>query len=472
MLLLLARIFVCLLVGAGVGVGYLLTTPYVDPRIPIFVVSSLLAACFGFFGRYDLSRPHVALPLAWYTAAAIAQLKVLDYETEWSPTASWLILTCPLLFALGSWTVSGGTTRPTFAQPMELLNSLSRSRLVLAGLVLLAVGILGTYVKSRITGGLLLLSDDIDRNRGGARVSGWVTLMTDCAFIAFWVFLLRLTRPGGRVWIGLLAGSALFLVALNASRNVILLALLVPAVYCYLIGATSRLRGRAAVGVTAFVLICLLTASGLFYLRTSQHRGSAFESYFYSDVVATTPVALRPLLPLYISMATPFETYNRITDVFPRAEGYGGGSFSTYGIPPVLNPIERTSLYERTGPLSRPYYFNVATYQAPLYADGGWAWVAIGSLLFGIALGAARTWLVVRRTAASIAVAAYLTYLTVFLVYENVFGLFTMSVIWDMIVVAGVLGWASRAGEIAGPQIGPAQRPDTGVSRRPRALPS
>ena len=43
----------------------------------IATLSGVLVASIGFAGRRDLTRPHVALPLVWFTAVTVAQLKLL-----------------------------------------------------------------------------------------------------------------------------------------------------------------------------------------------------------------------------------------------------------------------------------------------------------------------------------------------------------------------------------------------------------
>jgi oligosaccharide repeat unit polymerase len=415
----------------------------------IATLSGVLVAAIAFAGRGDVTRPHVALPLVWFTAVTVAQLKLLNYETEWTTETTLLVFGGPLVFAAAGAAGSGRAIRPP---RLAGVNELRPSRLRTAAIVLLVAGIGGMALKVGRLGGVPLLADQIDQLRsvGGVKIPAYITFLTDCFFLSAWAAMLSFAVTGslgGRLMDASLALLGLTGVAFSASRNNLLLALLVPVVFLYLTGATRTLTGWRAVGI-AGVGICVMTiASGLFYLRTEQHKEAQFESYFYADVVQSTTPALRPLLPVYVGLATPLETLNRVVQAFPD-RSLDVGTYSVPGIPPQISPVgPRSDIYVVTGGLSRPYYFNVATYQGAFYADGG-AWLVLtASAVLGLSAGLIRRKLLARNSVGALGVLAYLTYVVVFLFYEDLAGFYTLSVAWDVLIIIAVVRFVRAAPE-------------------------
>jgi len=382
----------------------------------------LLAACLLLRGK-DWTRPHIVLLVPWYAAVALSQLRLTSYQTPWSSRLSVLALAGPLILALASAIADGGASRAAFADVIDVRIDQRRLRMVVRGLLVGAL--VGSIVKFKIQGGLALFSSDIDATRGTFHIPAPVTLLTDGFFLSAWLNLIgiyatrRSGRPVSRADL-LLLGISVFGATANASRNTILLTLAVPFIFAYVIGVLRRPSKTVAV---ALVVTFLAITSGLFYIRTNQHSGSAFESSFYSVTVPQTPLIFRPFLPIYVSTTAPFETLNRVTKAFPLQFPYEHGWYSI-SLFPKQTHLHRANLYAATAVLSEPYYFNVATYEGPLYGDGGPAGVLLGSALIGLAIGVFRRRMARRPSLAGAAAWAYVTYTIFFMAYDQLYSIF------------------------------------------------
>lgn len=433
------------LVAVGVSLGYLATDISGLNRSTIAVAATLLAVGFAYAGRSDFTRPEVLMPTIWYLAVAVAQVHLLaGYQSAWSAHMVLTAFAAPLVFAAGSLIGGAGRSRPSQGISMSGLNA---GRLRAAGIFLVVVGFAGVALKAQRTGGLALFSSEIDslRSAGGIEIPAWMTMMTNSLFLSAWSFLLAgSSRPRGsaRSFDFSLAALGLLGVIFGASRNTILITLLVPAIFAYLTGATRLMSRRAFVWLVVTAMAVALVASGLFFVRTGQHKGGTFESAFYSYVVPDTPTALRPLLPLYIGLTSPLETLNRTTIRSDSAQP--GVSYFFPGIPPEITPFgPRGDFYGFTRIVSRPYYFNVATFLGAPYLDGGLLMAMTLALLMGFAIGCARRLLLRAPSPANLAIIAYLTYLIAFLIYENMFTFYTLSVAFDLMVIWVVLNICS-----------------------------
>jgi oligosaccharide repeat unit polymerase len=412
----------------------------------MLVATMALALCagYGFAGKKDLSRPHVILPAVWFLAVAVAQLKLLDFETAWSTETTAVVFGAPLLFSLTCWLASTGCPDRPNTLPETKPDT---GRLRVAAIALLLGGCAGLAWKSTLLGGIPLLSDSIDelRSAGGIRIPAYVTFLTDGFFLSSWVAAVSLIGGKGRgrllEWCLLIAGFAG--VALSASRNTMLLTIAIPLISMYRAGLLRAFSARQFWLRAAVALAVASIVSGLFFYRTSQHSHTAFEEQFYGKTVRETPVLLRPMLPVYIGLAVPFETLNRLIET-PPPEG-GAGAYSLPGVPPQIWPLgSRYKLYLVTGLLTQPYYFNVATFVGGFYADGRLLGAFVGSILLGLAFGFMWRIFASKNSLAYAVLSAYVVYLTAFLLYEDLLGFYTLSVVWDMLVLGYVLSWSTR----------------------------
>jgi oligosaccharide repeat unit polymerase len=385
----------------------------------------LLVGCFALRGS-DWTRPHIALLVPWYGAVALSQLRLTDYQTPWSAKFAALALGGPLVLAAGAAIADGGASRSSFANVFSARHDYARLRTIAR--VLFAGAVLGSILKLRIQGGFALFSSDIDATRGSFHIPAPVTVLTDGFFLAAWLTLIGIyeTRRRGRAVQradALLLAVCVLGVGVSASRNSILVTLAVPLIFAYVIGVLRRPR---AITVLAMAVVFLGVTSGLFYIRTSQHSGSAFESSFYSTTVPETPWLLRPLLPIYVSTTAPFETLNRVVHAFPSQFPYQHGWYSVSFLPKQTH-LHRANLYAATAVLSAPYFFNVATYEGPLYGDGGPPGVLLGSALIGLAIGLSRKRLAREAGLAGAAVWSYVTYTIFFMSYDQLYSIFLTS---------------------------------------------
>ena len=208
-----------------------------------------------------------------------------DYQTPWSAKFAGLALGGPLVLAAGAAIADGGASRSSFADVFSARYDYARLRTIAR--VLFAGAVLGWILKLEIQGGFALFSSEIDATRGSFHIPAPVTVLTDGFFLSAWLTLIRIyaTRRGGRRVPradALLLAVCVFGVGVSASRNSILVTLAVPVIFAYVIGVLRRPR---AITLLAMAAVFLAVTSGLFYIRTSQHSGSAFESSFYSTTV-------------------------------------------------------------------------------------------------------------------------------------------------------------------------------------------
>jgi oligosaccharide repeat unit polymerase len=385
----------------------------------------LMVGCFALRGS-DWTRPHIALLVPWYGAVALSQLRLTDYQTPWSAKFAALALGGPLVLAAGAAISDGGASRSSFAEVFT--RRLDYARLRTIARILFAGAVLGSILKLRIQGGFALFSSEIDATRGSFHIPAPVTVLTDGFFLAAWLTLIgiyatrRSWRTVPRADALLLAGCVLG-VGASASRNSILITLAVPFIFAYVIGVLRRPRALTLLAIAA---VFLAVTSGLFYIRTSQHSGSAFESSFYSTTVPETPWLLRPLLPIYVSTTAPLETLNRVVHAFPTQFPYQHGWYSVSFLPKQTH-LHRANLYAATALLSAPYYFNVATYEGPLFGDAGPPGVLLGSAVLGLAIGLSRRRLAREATLAGAVVWSYVTYTIFFMSYDQLYSIFLTS---------------------------------------------
>ena len=410
----------------------------------IAIAAGLLSLSFLIFGRDDVTRPHILLPALWFAAVSISQMKILNFEESWSDTTTAIVFGAPLIFGGSSWLAAGHARRPR-SSPIV---GISATRLRAAAYSCLLIGFVGISVKAQLLGGLPLLADNIDelRSAGGIRIPAYVTFMTDCFFLGSWFAGLAVLygRGDGRLFDLVIALVGVGGVALSASRNTLLLTLLVPLIFLYQSRQIRMSSARQRIIGLVFVALIVTVVSGMFFLRTGQHANSTFERQFYSQTVARTPAILQPLLPIYVGVAAPFETLSRVVDtpvIFPEGEG----TYSMPGIPPQVSPFGiKRDFYEATGQLSSPYYFNVATYLGGFIGDGGLRLAAIASALLGLMYGLLWRTLLRRATLVALCLTAYLAYTVGFMLYENLVGFYTLSIVWDLVVITGVVLFASN----------------------------
>lgn len=334
-------------------------------------------------------------------------------------------------------------------------------RLVIVALALLAAGAIGVAYKAHLLGGVPLLSGNADALRarafgpnGNADIPAWSSALTNCLYLSMWTALVAAwaaPRDGPRWRIAALVALAaigLFGASLEASRNITLFALAIPVIAAYLIAQRRRRRARLAqLGVGAAIVLALI--SGVFVARLAQANSVAHD--YITREMNRQPVAVRPLIPLYVNGVFPLEAARRVHEHFPQELPYGLGGYSLLSLPDAFFP-EGKLLYGQTvgalmarssGPASRPsLYWTVASYQGRALADLGPLGVIMVSLLLGLAFGRLYRWARLRNGFLAVAMLGYVAYYSAFMVYDNLLS-FTIIPVFDLFVIL-VLAWLVR----------------------------
>jgi hypothetical protein len=354
----------------------------------------------------------------------LAQIHLLAIQQPWS-RPMWLVaIVVPVAFVLGGLAAKEAVTRPAAdpAAPRSEVDPAVRRRLRAA---LLGCAILGNLeeVHQFVAGSTVpLFSSQIDAARfalpGGPTIV-LTDLLTVAAIVAF-VLPPRLISKDAMPEIGI-ALFALLGFALAAGRGTIIQAVTVAAVGRWLY------RGRPPIRLLVLgIAIVLVFSAGFFYLRTSQHRNDTLGVELREKVYPDLPAVVRPLVPVYLPLATNMEALSRLVDYFPAHEGYGHGAYDAHGLDlfiPGARDVQAVSAV-----VSPPWV--TSTVAGPFWADGGLPLVVAGVALIGAVV--CGSWSLARqaRELRFVLLAANFLFLALFGVYVN---LFTYQVDWLLI---------------------------------------
>lgn len=390
----------------------------------------------------------MAFGVPWFGFVALAQIRLTDLEGKWSTEFTLVVFGGGLAFVVSA-LLAAGTARARGAIHLWREDYDVR-RLVALSLLLLLAGAAGVAYKAHVLHGIPLLSDNPDVVRARANTGGesaipaWSSALTDGLFLSMWAALAALWTLWGRAgWLRggalvLLAAVGLFGASLEASRNIALLALAVPAIAVYLMLKPGRRLARA-VQVSVGVAVAFAIVVGAFVLRVEQNQGAG-QDYLSAEMDRQPPV-LRPLLPLYINGAFPLEAERRLADHVPERESYALGGFSFASLPDAFFPEGKPAfgtvvgeLMRNTTPGEGGLTWTVASYQGRLYGDLGPAGVILGSILLGLGFGRLYRFGRRREGFLALAVVAYGAYYAAFMVYDNLLS-FTIIAAFDMAVI-------------------------------------
>ena len=372
----------------------------------------------------------------WYALALAARASLTSYQTPWSARTSWLVLVGPIILWLGYKLVTRSTSDPAPNAKPEIDGIITASRAIVVSVILCMIGIVGLIAKARILGTLPALSPHIDDLRSaGSHIPALVTFATNCSSLAFWVAATalleaRLSAAERNMLTGIAAAS-LISTAAHGSRNTVAFTIVVLIFFMALRGRI-RLTGRAAI-LTAVIIVVATTV--VFVFRTSQDTENTFGRYFYSRGVAQTTLG-RAAMGEYISVAYPFETFNREVEYFRDPARRGHGLYTGYGYSALTGGLlHGRNLIDVSRELSKPFFFNVGTYLGTLFADFGVAGALVGSALFGGVLGALRRVWRTRPSLLSTWILAYALYIVAFFSYENLLAFYPNEP-WNIGVLA------------------------------------
>jgi hypothetical protein len=287
----------------------------------------------------------------------------------------------------------------------------------------------------------------------GQGLPSWSTALTNgfylgmwCALAAIWV-LPRMTPRRRIAGLWLLAGIGLFGVALEASRNLLVFAVIVPLAAAYLLGR-PRDRSRTFAWALGAAAVLVIGVGGLFAVRLDRADGPA-KAYIDRET-DRQPELLRPTIPVYVNAVFPLEGARRLHEAVPDRYPYELGGVSLTSLPAKAFPEGKPRLGDTVARLMRTdeggdqLTWTVSSYQGRLIADLGWRGVLLGSALLGLTFGALYRWARARRGFVVVALIAYLSYYSAFMLYDNQLS-FTLIGIFDLFVVglvnAYVRGW-------------------------------
>jgi hypothetical protein len=382
----------------------------------------------------------------------MAHLRLTDLEGTWSAGFTALVFGGGIAFVVAAVLAAG--TAPARGNIQLSRADYDVRRLVIIAVLLLVAGAGGAYYKAHALGGIPLLSENADVVRGRAGLNGhgsipaWSTALTDGFYLSMWMSLVALwvLPRDSRRWrwrsagLVLLAGVALFGAMLEASRNITLLALAIPAIAAYLIARPRGRRARfAQIGIGLAIVVVVV--GGAFVLRLVQTQSPA-HTYLTAELKRQPP-ALKPLIPLYINGVFPLEAERRLYHEVPGHQPYGLGGYSLPSLPNALFPAGKPDYGNVVGGLMQNQFkalseggltWTVATYQGRAYADLGPLGVVLVSLLLGLGFGRLYRWARRRDGLLSLAIVAYVAYYSAYMVYDSLLS-FTVIAVFDLAVI-------------------------------------
>jgi hypothetical protein len=373
--------------------------------------------------RASRVAPFIAFPALWFLCVGLAQIHLLAIQQPWSKPMWVVAFVVPAAFILGGLATKEVTYRPSAgltARDCEIDPSIRRRLRAL----LLACAILGNLeeVHQFIAGRTVpLFSSHIDAARF-ALPGGPTIVLTDLLTVAAVVALVlprRLLSRDALPEIGI-ASFALLGFALAAGRGTIIQAVTVAAISRWLY------RGRPPMRVLVTgIAVVLVFSAGFFYLRTSQHENDTLGIELREKVYPEHPV-VRPVVPVYLALATNMEALSRLVDYFPEHKPYGRGAYVAHGLDlfiPGAKDVQAVSAV-----VSPPWV--TSTVAGPFWADGGLPLVVVGLGLIGAVVCGTWRLAVQARELRFVLVGANFLFLALFGVYVN---LFTQQVDWLLI---------------------------------------
>jgi hypothetical protein len=169
----------------------------------IALIALAIAGSIFWLGRRDLTHPAVAFGVAWFLSVAITQLELTPFVHAWSVSFALMVIGGGLAFVAAA-TIAAGTD-PARGTVRPKRSDYEPRRILLAALVLLASGLLGRWLESRILGGVPLLSGNIDVLRaraygnGNVAVPAYVTFLNNGFYLGGWCLLAYLWLRRGQL---------------------------------------------------------------------------------------------------------------------------------------------------------------------------------------------------------------------------------------------------------------------------------
>jgi oligosaccharide repeat unit polymerase len=364
--------------------------------------------------RRSLLSPIVVFPALWLFGVALDQAHVVSLQRPWSWHMWALVLLVPAVFVfagvLAQELVRIGGHSTSAAAWLGRFRSRLPLRPILA--VFVVIGYVELAHQFIVAGTVPLFASNIDAARF-AQPGGLTIVLTDLLTVAAIVAIVAPPKLLAREsWFELaVVGAAIFGFALQAGRGSIVLPIVTGALGRILYRGFPRFEWLVASGVLVVAIVAVV-----FFVRTSQHSSSPFESELYSRDLHSVPWLLRPLVPVHLAIAMNFEGLARIVDYFPTYADYGYWRYDVrlfHRLLPALNETEASHFQ------ASPYVTN--TMVGSFWADGGFVGATIGVALAALISSAAFAYGRLTSQFRYTVVAAYLLYMTMFGVYDNLF---------------------------------------------------
>jgi oligosaccharide repeat unit polymerase len=375
----------------------------------------------------NLLSPIVVFPALWLLGVVLAQIHVVALQRPWSWRMWVVAFLVPAVFVCAGVLAQELVRARGHARSAAAWLGRFRGRLPLRPILALfiVIGYIELAHQFLVAGQVPLFSSNIDAAR--VAIPGGITIvLTDLLTVAAVVAIVAPPKLLSRAALFELAvlGAALFGFALEGGRGSVILPIVTGALGRILYRGLPRFEWLVA---TAALVVAILSVA--FFVRTAQHSSNAFESEFYSHDLPGVPWLLRPLVPVHLAIAMNFEGLARIVDYFPTYAHFGhwrydAGLFNRY--------LPARSATTVSGTQASPFTTN--TMAGSFWADGGFVGVTIGVAFVALLSSAAFAYGRLTEQFRYVVVAAYLLYMTMFGLYDNLFTQFP-----DWLIVAPML---------------------------------
>jgi hypothetical protein len=416
-------------------------------RLATALIAVAIVAATIYLGRRDLSRPPVVFGAIWFGFVALAQLHLTPADNDWPLGFTAVVFGGGLAFMTAAIAAAG--TAPARGTTRLVASRYDTRRLWLIVLLLMCGAVVGWIYKRHVLGGIPLLSGDTDVVRGRAFTAGgeaaipaWASALTGGFYIALWILVAVAAiewRSAGirrRAALAVLAAACLFGVALDGSRNLVLLAIVVPGVAAYVLARRATV-GKALLRAFLGLAVIAAVVGGVFVARLAQTTPANSGNTFLRAQLRSHSAVAKPLLPIYVNGVLPLDGYRQLWGAFPDRAPWGRGGYSLTSLPDAAFPAGKLQLGGVvSGELAQrgAGFWTVATYQGRAYADLGAGGVISMSILIGLMFGSAYRFARGRSGLFALAVIGYVAYYSAFMLYDNLLS-FTLIGIYDLAVV-------------------------------------
>ena len=408
-----------------------------------------IAAAILWLGRRDLTHPAVAFGLAWFLSVAITQLDLTSFVQPWSGSFALLVFGGGLAFVAAA-VISAGTDRArgTVARsdPTTSRGASCWRRWSCWQAACWAAGWRAAFSAAcRCSRGTSTRCGPGAYGNGNVAIPSYVTFLSNGFYLGGWCLLaylwLRWRELSSLAIAAIAAGgvrprsarSPAARATSSSTRSAVPLVAVYASTHGCLDGRSDH-RGRRC------------PAPGRLQRRLHRPLGGQRGTDQYLDFeLSRQPRMLRPLVPLYVATAYPFEAERRYVLAMPGKFSPTRGGATLASLPDAAFPHGKPPLGNMIGTLThtspKAPNWTVASYQGRIIADFGATAVLPFSILLGLLLGAGYRACRGRRGLLALAAVGIIAYYAAFMTYDNLLS-FSLGVFYDLAVVACVAAFA------------------------------